>query len=57
MQPNDDPIEQWLRTEGIARYDAFRRNPAAVKPAAEVFANLRKHHERRLSDESEAQSN
>jgi hypothetical protein len=37
-------LEQWLRTEGVARYDAFHRNPRRGRPAAEVFARLRAHH-------------
>ena len=34
--------EQWLRTIGVARYDAYYRD-ANGRPATEVFARLRKH--------------
>ena len=40
-------LENWLRTEGVARYDAFKRDPQG-RPAEEVFARLRKHHVKRL---------
>jgi len=39
--------EDWLRTEGVARYDAYRRDPSSAQPAAEVFARLRAHHAKR----------
>ena len=35
-------LEQWLRTEGVARYDAYHRDPSGVRPAREVFAQLRR---------------
>ena len=40
-------LENWLRTEGVARYDAFKRDPQG-RPAEEVLARLRKHHVKRL---------
>ena len=43
----DSAEEDWLRTEGVARYDAYRRDPSEVRPAAEVFARLRAHHRKR----------
>jgi hypothetical protein len=30
--PADHTLEEWLRIEGVARYDAFSRNPRG-KPA------------------------
>jgi antitoxin ParD1/3/4 len=42
----DAAVEDWLRTEGVARYDAWHRDPHG-RPAAEVFARLRKHHQKR----------
>ena len=42
LSARDDALEQWLRTEGVARYDAYHRDNAnAGRPAAEVFAQLR----------------
>jgi putative addiction module CopG family antidote len=43
----DAVLEQWLRTEGVARYDAYHRNPQD-RPAAKVFARLRQHHAKRM---------
>lgn len=51
LKAQDEALEHWLRTEGIARYEAFKREPTSVKSAADVFADLRKHHERRLKKE------
>ena len=39
-------LEAWLRTEGVARYDAYRRDPRG-RPAEKVFARLRQHHAKR----------
>jgi hypothetical protein len=36
-------LEDWFRTEGIARYDAYRQDPSG-RSAARVFARLRQHH-------------
>ena len=41
------PLENWLRTEGGARYDAYKRDPQG-KPASQVFKRLRQHHARRI---------
>jgi len=40
-------LENWLRTEGVARYDAYKRDPRG-EPAEKVFAQLRRHHTKRL---------
>ena len=45
-----DEREQWLRTEGVARHDAYRRD-ARGRPAAEVFARVRQRHARRVKSE------
>lgn len=44
LQAHDAVLEEWLRTEGVARYDAYSRDGAEGRPAAEVFARLRAHH-------------
>ena len=41
LRLQDAALEQWLHTEGVARYDAYRRGEGAGRPAAEVFARLR----------------
>lgn len=40
-------LEDWLRTEGVARYDAFKRDPRG-RPAAQVFAQLRERHSKTM---------
>jgi len=37
-------FEEWLRTEGVARYDAYHSGETRGRPATEVFARLRAHH-------------
>jgi putative addiction module CopG family antidote len=37
-------LEEWLRTEGVARFDAYHRGRGGGRPAAEVFARVRAHH-------------
>lgn len=39
----EDALEEWLRTEAVARYDAYKRSPQG-EAAEEVFARLREHH-------------
>lgn len=46
LSERDAALEEWLRTEGVARYDAFKRDPRG-RPAAEVLARLRRHHAKR----------
>jgi antitoxin ParD1/3/4 len=41
LRLQDAALEQWLRTEGVARYDAYHRGEGAGRPGAEVFARLR----------------
>lgn len=47
LKARDSAEEDWLRTEGVARYDAYRRDPGSAQSAAEVFARLRAHHAKR----------
>ena len=44
LQAQEAAMEEWLRTEGVARYDAYRRDKSRGRPAADVFARLRAHH-------------
>jgi len=46
LNERDAALENWLRTEGVARYDAYKRDPQG-EPAENVFAQLRQHHARR----------
>ncbi len=46
LNERDAALEDWLRTEGVARYDAYKRDPRG-RPAAKVFARLRQHHAKR----------
>lgn len=46
LEERDAALEDWLRTEGVARYDAYKRAPHG-RPAAKVFARLRQHHAKR----------
>ena len=41
LRTQDTALEQWLRTEGVARYDAYHSDVRGGAPAAEVFARLR----------------
>jgi putative addiction module CopG family antidote len=45
LQAQDAAVEEWLRTEGVARYDAYRRDPSRGRPAPDAFARLRRHHD------------
>lgn len=41
LKAQDGALERWLTTEGVARYDAYRRGETGGSPAAEAFARLR----------------
>jgi len=43
LSEREAALEDWLRTEGVARYDAYKRSPRA-ELASKVFASLRRHH-------------
>jgi antitoxin ParD1/3/4 len=47
LSEREAALENWLRTEGVARYDAYKRDPW-TEPAKEVFAQLRRHHAKRF---------
>ena len=47
LNERDAALENWLRTEGVARYDAYKRDGQA-EPAEKVFAQLRRYHSKRL---------
>ena len=47
LAARDAALEQWLRTEGVARYDAYHRDPSGGRPASDVFARLRARHAKR----------
>jgi putative addiction module CopG family antidote len=47
LQAQDGALDQWLRTEGVARYDAYHAGSARGRPAADVFRRLRAHHAER----------
>jgi antitoxin ParD1/3/4 len=44
LDAQEAAVEDWLRTEGVARYDAYHRGRNKGRPAADVFARLRAHH-------------
>jgi putative addiction module CopG family antidote len=44
LDAQEAAIEDWLRTEGVARYDAYHRGTSKGRPATDVFADLRAHH-------------
>lgn len=46
LAERDSALEHWLRTEGIARYDAYKRGPHG-QPAEKIFSRLRQHHAKR----------
>src|ERR1035437_1442316 len=39
LNERDAALENWLRTEGVARYDAYKRDPRG-QPAEKVLARL-----------------
>jgi antitoxin ParD1/3/4 len=47
LNERDSALESWLRTEGVARYDAYKRDPHGRR-AEKVFARLRQHHTKRV---------
>jgi hypothetical protein len=46
LREREAALEEWVRTEGVARYDAYKRDPRG-EPAEKVFAQLRRHHAKR----------
>jgi putative addiction module CopG family antidote len=43
LQERDAAVEQWLRTEGVARYDAYRADPSRGLSADDTWAELQAH--------------
>jgi putative addiction module CopG family antidote len=43
LQERDAAVEQWLRTEGIARYDAYHADPSRLMSAEETWSDLQRH--------------
>lgn len=48
LQERDAAVEQWLRGEVAAAYDALKADPARAIAAEDVFAELRQRHASRL---------
>jgi putative addiction module CopG family antidote len=44
LQAQESSLENWLRTEGVARYDAFHRGGDDGHTAEEVLEHLRARH-------------
>lgn len=43
LQERDAAVEQWLRTEGVARYDAYHADPSRGLSAEETWTELKAH--------------
>lgn len=43
LQERDAAVEQWLRTEGVARYDAYHADPSRIMSADETWNELQRH--------------
>jgi putative addiction module CopG family antidote len=43
LQQRDAAVEHWLRTEGVARYDAYHSDPSRAVSAREVWSDLQRH--------------
>jgi putative addiction module CopG family antidote len=54
LQERDAAVEEWLRREGVARYDAYQSDPSRGLPADEAFAELQSHMKRRRKRRSQA---
>lgn len=50
LKERDIAVENWLRTEVAATYDAISADPSPAVPAEQVFAELRARHAARLKD-------
>ncbi len=55
LQERDAVIERWLVEEVVPTYDKMMANPGSGIPAEEVFATIRAHHEKRMSEKREIQ--
>ncbi len=43
LRERDTAVEHWLRTEGVARYDAYHAGRSRGVPADQVWASLQRH--------------
>jgi len=43
LQERDAAVEHWLRTEGVARYDAYHADPSRGVSADRVWNDLQRH--------------
>jgi putative addiction module CopG family antidote len=43
LQQRDAAVEQWLRTEGVARYDAYHADPSRGMSARQAWSDLQRH--------------
>jgi antitoxin ParD1/3/4 len=43
LQERDAAVEQWLRTEGVARYDAYLADPSRGLAADDTWTELQSH--------------
>lgn len=56
LQQRDAAVETWLRTEGVARYDAYHADPSRGIPAAQVWDNLQQHMRKRATSRRDRES-
>ena len=43
LQEREAAMESWLRTEGVARYDAYQADPARGMPADRTWREISQH--------------
>lgn len=43
LQERDAAVEHWLRTEVVARYEAYKADPSRVLTAEQVWTKLQAH--------------
>jgi antitoxin ParD1/3/4 len=43
LQERDAAVEQWLRTEAVARYDAYHADPSLLLSAEQARNELQRH--------------
>jgi antitoxin ParD1/3/4 len=48
LSERDAAVERWLLNEVAPIYDAMRADPSRAIPAERVFADLRRHHAKRM---------
>ena len=50
LRERDEAVERWLQDQVAPTFDAMAADPSRAIPAADVFADLRARHARRLRD-------